>query len=162
MNRIYGFVMVLVVLGLVSCATTRDTALGGDYRTIAIPVFKNETMEQGLEETLTASVIRAFIRDRRLRVTDRSHADVILEGRITHVDVQAIGFTDLDRAIGYDMTMVVQAQMVDRDSGQVLTSQPTFTVRGPFLLSNEPSAERQQDITGKLADSMISRFLDGW
>ena len=154
--------MVLVAFGLISCTTTHETVLGEDYRTIAIPVFKNETLEQGLEESLTASVIRAFVRDRRLRVTDRAHADVILEGRITRVAIEALGFTNLDRAIGYNMTMHVEARLIDADDGQILTTQPTFRVRGPFLLSNEPSAERQQDIAAKLADSIISRFLDGW
>ncbi|MFH1741780.1 MAG: LptE family protein [bacterium] len=162
MNRLHLLPVALLVFGLASCATTHQTTLGENYSTISIPVFKNETMEVGLEETITASVIRAFVRDRRLRVTDRSHADVVLEGRITQVDIEAMGFTDVDRAIGYNMTMVVQAQLVDGDTGQVLTSQPTFTVRGPFLLSNEPTTERQQDIASTLADSMISRFLDGW
>jgi hypothetical protein len=148
--------------GLLSCATSRGTILGEDCRTIAIPVFKNETMQYGLEEVLTASVRQAFIRDRRLRVTERPHADAVLEGRIAEVEIQPLGFTDMDRAVGYDMTMVVQARLVDGATGRVLAPESAFRVRGPFLLSNEPGLERRRDLATTLADDMISRFLDGW
>lgn len=162
MNKAFTLVVGLVAVGLVSCATSRQTILGEDYRTIAIPVFKNETMQYGLEEVITASVRHSFIRDPRLRVTERAHADAVLEGRISEVEMQPLGFTDMDRAIGYDMTLLVQARLVDGANGGILAPESTFRVRGPFLLSNEPSQERHRDIARTLADNMISRFLDGW
>jgi len=95
-------------------------------------------------------------------VTDRSHADVMLEGRITSVEIEPLSFTDLDRAVGYDMTLVLYARMVDADDGRVMMQETEFQARGPFLLTNEPSIERQRDIGSVLADQIISRFLDGW
>ncbi len=154
--------LLVVVLSLASCATTHETVLGEDYDTICIPVFENDTMHSGMEEAITASVIHAFIRDRRMKVTGRSHADAILEARIAEVEVEPINFTDLDRAVGYNMTMVVTAQMFERATGKALTPESRFEVRGPFLLSNEPSAERQRDVGTRLADNIISQFLDGW
>lgn len=162
MIKAFAVVLGLVVFGLVSCATSRQTMLGEEYRTIAIPVFKNDTMQYGLEEVITASVRHAFIRDSRLRVTERPDAHAILEGRIAEVQMDPLGFTDLDRAIGYDMTMIVRARVVDGVDGRVLAPESTFRVRGPFLLSNQPSQERHRDIARMLADDMISRFLDGW
>jgi len=161
----HGFVMIIVVvaaLGMGSCATTHESVLGEGYETICIPVFENDTMHSGMEEAITASVIHAFIRDRRMRVTGRSHADAILQATIADVEIDPVNFTDLDRAVGYNMTMVVNAQLFDRPTGRALTPQSTFRVSGPFLLSNEPSPERQRDIGTDLAESMISRFLDGW
>ncbi|HOE11518.1 MAG TPA: LptE family protein [bacterium] len=162
MNRYLSGVVVFIVLTAVSCSTTHETVLGEEYGSIAIPVFKNETMEPGLEETITASVIQSFLRDRRLRVTDRSHADVVLEGRITSVEIEPLSFTDLDRAVGYDMTLVLRARMVDADDGRIVMEETEFQTRGPFLLTNEPTIERQRDIGSVLADQIISRFLDGW
>jgi hypothetical protein len=162
MSKGFPLVLGFVVVAFSSCATSRQTILGEDCRTIAIPVFQNDTMQYGLEESITASVRHAFIRDRRLRVTERPNADVILEGRISDVEIQPLSFTDLDRAVGYDMTMVVHARIVESGESRVVAPESAFQVRGPFLLSNQPSAERTRDVGRMLAEDMISRFLDGW
>lgn len=63
-----------------------DRQIPGGYRTVAIPVFQNKTMEAGIETYFTNALVREFERGRIGRVSSKSDAQTTLEGSIDKID----------------------------------------------------------------------------
>jgi hypothetical protein len=60
-------------------------SLPGGYDKISVPIFKNLTAEPGIEPFFTASLIEEMNRGHKAKVTDRTDAQVIMEGEIASV-----------------------------------------------------------------------------
>jgi hypothetical protein len=107
---VFVFALLAVMAVLSSCSGYHigdsDRQIPGGYRTVAIPVFKNKTMEAGIETYFTNALVREFERGRVGRVTAKSDAQTTLEGSID--------------SVGY----VVTTQVINGQSG------------GEFLLPN--------------------------
>lgn len=54
-------------------------------RSVAVPIFENETYEPGLEARLTEAVIKQIQTTTPWRVTGEAYADTVLTGSITNV-----------------------------------------------------------------------------
>lgn len=62
-------------------------ALPGGYTEVAIPVFKNDTPDVGIEMYFTNALIERFSRSQVARVTSKETSPLLLEGTITQIDV---------------------------------------------------------------------------
>jgi hypothetical protein len=62
---------------------TPSRTLPGGHKTVSIPVFKNMTMEPGIEISFTNSLRQEFERSKIARLTAHSEAEAELEGRIS-------------------------------------------------------------------------------
>jgi len=131
-------------------------------RRIHVSVFKNETNEYAVEERLTHSMIDAFRRDGRLRVVPAKNADLELKGRITKITLLPTVYTNLDRAIGYTMNIVIIVDVIDNSSDEPILKDRSFSATGSFLLSSELSQARTQDATDSLSEAVLSQLLEGW
>lgn len=58
----------------------------GGYNRVAVPVFKNDTTEVGVETYFTSALIEEIERTRLAAVSGQSEAQVVLEGTVTGVD----------------------------------------------------------------------------
>lgn len=63
-------------------------ALPADIKTIAIPLFDNNTPNSGVGEDLMNSLLEAFISDNSLKVVDEDEADLVLSGTINSIQVK--------------------------------------------------------------------------
>src|SRR3989338_8366289 len=52
-------------------------------KTVAVPMFKNKTLQPAVENSITGAVINAFVNGGTLKVVPVDQADAILEGEIT-------------------------------------------------------------------------------
>jgi len=86
-NKIYLSTMLLLIaatmINLTSCCTYSFTgsSVPGHLQTVAIPIAEDRSGAglPGLRELLTQGLIREFIDDNSLQVTDRTQADAIIE-----------------------------------------------------------------------------------
>ncbi len=149
----------LVILG--GCGAHSPSVLK-DQRSIHISVFKNETAQYALEERLTRSMIQAFQRDGQLQVVNQSTADLQMEGVITEARVTPIARSDLDRAVGYNIDVTLLVTVLDTGTGQPLLQDRPFLAQGTFILTNEPTFDRSQDVTDNLSEQVVSALIEGW
>ncbi len=147
---------------LAACSAHSPSILADNHQSIHVSVFKNETQQFALEERLTANVIKAFQRDGRLKPTTRSTADLQMEGRISSVKISPMAYSNLDRAIGYHIRIVLHVTVLDTSSGNPVVEDRPFTAQGTFLLSNEPAAAETQDVSDILAENILSFLIEGW
>ncbi len=147
---------------IVSCGAHSPRVLEEKYKTIHISTFKNKTHQFALEERLTPATIAAFQRDGRLKVTAKSIADLELSATIEQVQVTPVAFSDLDRAVGYSMNVLVMVKLIDTQNGDVDMEERPFRATGSFLLSNTIGTTKTRDISEIIADQILSYYMEGW
>ena len=79
------FYFFLVSFGPLSFSDSAELHL----KTIAVPLFQDNTAEFGIKEELTNELIRAFSEENSLKIADRRSADSILNGTIVAINDQA-------------------------------------------------------------------------
>lgn len=83
-------------------------------KTIAIPVFENNSTEPTIHRPFTETLRRAFITDGRLRlVNNKTGADLVMTGTLTKYWIRAVAFNSQDVAIEY--WVYLEADVLVRD-----------------------------------------------
>jgi outer membrane lipopolysaccharide assembly protein LptE/RlpB len=76
-----------------------------EWTTIAVPAFKNDTVQYRIEQRFTEAVIREFITRTKYRIVpDPASADAVLHGEILSIDTSPVLF---DAKTGQVTTMLV-------------------------------------------------------
>ena len=84
----YAILIVTMMFMFSGCAYRfglSERALPGGYTQVAIPMFKNQSSEVGVESYFTNSLIRRFSRSQVARVTEKDASPVVLTGTIESV-----------------------------------------------------------------------------
>lgn len=71
-----------------------DRSLPGGYRQVFIPMFKNQSMEPGIEVAFTNALILEFEKAKIGHIVDEKEAEVVVEGVIERVDFTRAGPPD--------------------------------------------------------------------
>jgi hypothetical protein len=87
-----------------------DRSLPGGYRQVFVPVFKNKTMEPGIEVSFTNALIQEFERAKIGRVTPESQAEIIAEGEIETVEYAPAGKREYTEGSSLPRGAVLAAQ----------------------------------------------------
>ncbi len=144
--------------------------LPGEWTTIAVPAFKNDTVQYRIEQRFTQAVIREFItRTRYHIVSDPASADAVLHGEILSIDTSPVLF---DANTGQVTTMLVtvhakvsliaaKAQkpayenddMVFRSEYQIPSNVNTF------FQQEDPALER---MAHDFASNLVANILEGF
>jgi len=74
--------LLAAALLLAGCGYSTRGSLPDHIRTVAVPIFKNRTLEPGVETAITSGVVNAFSSGGRLRVVPAEEADALLEGEV--------------------------------------------------------------------------------
>jgi hypothetical protein len=82
-------------------------------KTVAVPIFKNRTLEPGVE-----SVVNAFSSGGRVRVVPLAEADAILEGEVVGYSLESLAFdrSAIVRAYRLRLTLNVEFRDVKRSA----------------------------------------------
>lgn len=80
-----GFLAVFVFCSCGYKLAGKDRQFVGDYRLVAVPIFKNKTSEPKIEVFFTNSLRRELFRAREVKVTDEKTAPITIDGVIDSV-----------------------------------------------------------------------------
>ena len=142
----------------------KETHVPPGLNSVAIPTFKNQTFEPGIEVPFTQAFLREFIQDRRVNVVDRAEADSVLEGIIRDFSFYSVSFDKSGFVIEYQTTVILDLTLKDR-TGKVLWEEKGFSETRWFRASssgvtNEAAKQVAIQETGKLvAERLRSRFF---
>lgn len=92
---------------LVSCAYrwgNVSRGIPGGYKQVHIPLFKNFSMEPGVEVMFTSAIIKEFERAKVAKITDLTQAEVILEGEILDVTFAGENRSKEGQTLGYSVS----------------------------------------------------------
>lgn len=142
----------------------KETHAPPGLNSLAIPTFKNQTYEPGIEVPFTQGFLREFIRDRRVNVVDRTKADSVLEGVIKSFNIFSVSYDKSGLALEYEIRVVLDLILKKR-TGEILWEEKNFSEIRWFrassnVLANEANkAVALQQIGRFSAERIRNRFF---
>ena len=118
----------------------------GNYKTVAVPMFKNHTYRPQLEAQVTNALIKRLQSDGTLQVVSADNADVLLTGEITRYlrgELRS-AHEETREPREYKLTIEVRISLRDQRTGQLILK-PTLVTGSTetFIGSDLQSTEYQ-------------------
>jgi outer membrane lipopolysaccharide assembly protein LptE/RlpB len=150
------------------CAYTVRSALPSHLKTLAIPAFANSTVEFGLSEDITQTMVNGFLNDRHLRISAERDANAVLRGTVVAYKNQVFGYTTTERATEYEIVLTVAVTFRDLVKNRDVWKEDALTVRTTYNVvpvGTQPArteTDGRREVIQKLADQVVSRTVQGW
>jgi len=160
----------LAVAGCGYHVAGRAAHLPADWKTIAVPAFKNDTTRYRVEQRFTQAVIREFVTRTKYRVVqDQSSADGILTGEVLSIDTNPVLF---EATTGQVTTMLVtvhtKVQLVDNHTQKPVYKNDDMVFRDEYQISSDvntffeeqdPALDRMsRDLATHLVSDVMENF----
>ena len=119
----------------------KETHVPPGIGSVAIPTFKNNTFEPGIEIPFTQAFLQEFISDRRVKVVNRSEADCVLEGVIKYFYSVSVTYNRSGQVQEYLTTVTMDVTLKNRGGDVIWTDRDISESRtfraSAFGLTNE-------------------------
>ena len=134
--------------------------------TLAVPVFKNLTLEPRSSVLITNMVVKQLQRDGTYRITSEEGADAVLKGTIRQMERRQLRSAKFNTLRSREVLLRIFVDYVVEEPGTGLIL-AEGTVQGDtniFLDRNFQLSERQgiEDATRDLAEKLVARVCEGW
>lgn len=135
-------------------------------RTVAVPTFRNESLEPRLEVLVTNIVIKQIQQDGTYQVTDSERADVVVEGKIEKVRRRSSRSVrgDIQATREFVVMLDLSYKVKRRSTGEVLNIGRVVGDTSFFVGSDVQQEERQALplAAEDAAVRMVSELTEGW
>lgn len=138
-----------------------------DYQSVAVPMFRNKTLQPQLEAQVTNAIIKRIQSDGQLRVNSRADAEVLVTGDIIRYHRTPLRFQRDDATVPreYRVTITAQIEVRDQRTGQVIVKSMEVEGRADtFIGTDLQSADYQALplVADDLARRVVSLLVDKW
>ncbi len=160
----------LLLVNSTSCGYAREARgvnLDRSIHRVAIPVFRNDTYEAGLESVVTDALRTEFLLHRFVELANVEDADAVLVGVIRKFNTKPISFSRSNFAVEYRASMQVHVKIVlpdgeviwnDRNVAQIADYQAP-----PDIFASEANKKDAiRRIAERVADDLHARIFDGF
>ncbi|GAA5481771.1 LPS assembly lipoprotein LptE [Haloferula sargassicola] len=142
-------------------------AVLASVKTIAVPMFRNDTLLPRAEALATSAAAEAFVNDGTYRIGTRDSADAVLEGTVSKIDYAQLRSARLDTLRPLELQDTVTLTWVLRDAAnpnQVLASGTSSGWSRFFVDSNLQTARNNSlpDALQRASEAMVSRLANGY
>jgi hypothetical protein len=153
----------LVLLTIVSCGvyTFSPSALG-DVKTIAIPLFENQTTEGGLREQLTEQLSQAFVSDNTLKVVREQQADAVLRGTVVSYVREAYTYSRAEVVSEYICRIGVNVELFNRRAKKAIWEEKGMSNWGTYDATSETDNDGKSRAIKKLVEDILNKTVKGW
>ena len=142
----------------------KETHVPPGLNSIAIPTFKNETFEPGIEVQFTQGFLREFIQGRRVEVVGRSEADSILEGVIKSFNIYSVSYDRSGLVLEYQTNVVLDLTL-KKKTGEIvwtekgLTETRWYRASSSVLVSESNRTAAIEQLGRFVAERIRNRFF---
>lgn len=137
-----------------------------EFRSVAIPIFKNSTMSRNMEFMLTDAVIKHVQSRTPYRIVDETYADTLLTGTIKSVQLRTL---NQSRTTGLDNEMLMEVtidfEWLNLGTGGRIVAKENFTCDALFIPSrpsSEPLEMGQFAVVQQLAGDIVDQMQATW
>ncbi len=171
MKKLWFVGVLILALAVAACGYQfrgKQNNLPSDVRSIAVPVFKNDTNEIRIEQIFTDAVIFQFTRSQMLRVVSAGQADSVLRGTVKRVDIQDVALTADQTSRQRRITIYVSARLTRTRDGEVLWQDKNLWQNRTYDVGGTPQAteaNKRQAITllaRELAQTLHDRVFENF
>jgi hypothetical protein len=137
-----------------------------NVKSIAVPTFRNLTLEPRSAVLVTNNVVRQFQLDGTYQIKDAQDADAVLRGTIrefTRRQLRSARNNNL-RTREMELLMIVDFVVEEPVTGNLLAKGTVQGSTSVFLDPNMQLSERQaiDDASRKMSEELVSRLSEGW
>jgi len=168
--------LLLLPLILLGCAGYQvgeiKPKLFGNIKTIAVPTWRNETLEPRAEVFLANAIIKQIQQDGTYKIAREADADAILEGTLEEIQRRPARSVTGNVLQTKEYTLVLKARyrVVDRVTGRELEARSasgstSFFVSGTNLIAADVTQDERQALpiaADDLAVRLVSQISEGW
>jgi hypothetical protein len=153
----------------------RGSFLPAYIRTVGIPPIQNATTFFRADQVLTEKIRQEFIGRGKYDIRSTpAGAQAVLNGTITFITVQPVGFTDQQLASRYLVTVTMNVAFTDATTNQVLWSNTALSFSSEYDLSTRSNAALEGSgfldqegpafdrIASDVARSVVSAILEAF
>ena len=137
------------------------SSLGG-VKTIAVPLFDNQTDQYGIREDLTTNIANRFVQDNTLKVVNEKIADSILRGTITKYTREAYTYDENENVKEYIVRIWVNASFEEKKNNKVIWKEDNVQGWGIYSAQDETEDIGRQRALDKLAEDIVNKTVKGW
>ena len=137
------------------------------FRSIAVPMFRNETLRPQLEAQISNAIIQRLQQDGSLQIESQPRADVVLIGTISRYDRVALRSLRSDTGVPreYRLSITVRVEARDRRTGETVLK-PTEVEGTSDVLIGEDQQSAEDQALPLLADDIAKRvaglLVESW
>jgi hypothetical protein len=145
-----------------SCGPYSFNPGGTGAKTIAVPLFENQTTQFGVREALTDSVSSRFLRDNILKVTPAASAELVLAGTIIRYERTAHTFDASQQVKQYVVNIWADVSVANQKDKKIVWEEKELLGFGIYDASLETEEDGKARAVSKLAEDIVNRTVRGW
>ncbi len=156
------------LLLLAGCASYRFTSrVPAELRTIAVPVFENESDFPELDAIVTQYTLREFQREGTFTIKSTQDAAYKLIGVVTRANPTSLNYDRNynSRTSEYQHTVVVKITLIEKSTGKILLDDLPIKARTSFLTQGDMLTGMQNAyprIADELSQGIVDTVLAQW
>lgn len=132
-------------------------------KTIAIPIFVNKTLQDGVEEIITQQVIEQFVKGGKVRLVSEGNADAILRGTITaYKSDDVASYDEYNEVASYNLKVTVDIELQDIVNDEILWQTQGLIEDQDFdggpLVNITQERENEERALQELAEELAQRI----
>jgi len=135
-----------------------------DIQTVAVPIFKNNDFQRGVEFALTKALVNQIEANTPYKVVPRERADTIIEGEIVQISISTLS-KDTKSAVPQDqlLDLVVDFTWKDLKTGRILVARRGLEKTASFYPTlGEGRATGTQQATEQMALTIVHELQADW
>ena len=139
---------------------------------IAIPTFRNDTLEPRIEVPMATAVIKEFQTDGTYQIVDEKDADAILEGTLDTIQRRPARSVRGNILLTKEYTLTVRGRfkLTNKATGLVIdqrtvSGSTSFYATGSDSISQDVNQDERQAVPLAAADmavQLVSQYSEGW
>ncbi len=161
--KLVSLAAAMTLLFAISCGvyTFSPSALSG-IKSLAIPLFENQTPESGLREDLTDRLSQAFVDDNTLRVVPEGRADAVLRGSVISYSREAYTYSEAEVVSEYIVRIGINVEFAEKKSGEIIWEERNMSNWGTYDSATQFEDDGKEMAIGKLVEDILNKTVKGW
>jgi len=168
-KKIQDFLAILIYFlpfAVANCSyySFSGSTLPAHIKTVAVPLFEDQTAEFGIKEKLTDAIIGQITQDNTLKIADLRTADSLLKGNIVQLIDRPETYDAQERVQSYRVYITIEVEFQDLKKRKVLWKE-RLTQWGSYAAGTGGPEDRQvgiEEAIQKLAEDVLNRTVSSW
>lgn len=156
----------LLALAATGCNYRQAELFPTEYKTVAVPIFRNQSFYRGVEFDLTEALTKELELRSPYKVVPVDHADTLLDGTIVSVTQKQLSRRrDVGLPEEMELTVMVDFQWKDQRTGNLIRERRGFASVGRYIPTTpvgEPLATAQHAAAERLAMDIVAVMRSDW
>lgn len=114
------YLLIVWICFLAGCGYQMGSLISPGINSVAIPVFRNQTLYRNFEFTLSEAVIKEVLTATNLRVMPSDRADTVLNGKILKMRQSTVIKNEKRLSTQFDINITVEIEWKDQRTGKMI------------------------------------------